>query len=587
MSTYFQMRRAADRRSDEPGSRKRLREILGILKSHRISEGLTPEKAVAILEDLGATFVKLGQIASAHPDVLPPEYCDAFAKLRSNVSPMPAADVRARVEQELGSPVDELFSEFDDTALGSASIAQVHRAVVRDGGQVVAIKVQRPGVAQTVAQDLSLMHSLIDMYEFLRPSESGSGSLSFSDLVDELERTSADELDFHVEERNLERFAANNAGRALVSSPRCYPELTTEAVLTMDFADGVRVGRIDEVSGVTDEQRERLGYLIARNYMQQVLDDGFFHADPHAGNIIVSLPARPERQSADDAGGKGESAAARPAADGAAPGEGDPADLGIEWIDFGMMGELNSREREAIRDMALAVGRGNPYDLQRAVLRLARPKGPVDHARLLSQCDDIISSYLNVDLDGFDTGQLLNDFLGSLEGDGYEVPDSMIMLARGLVTLEGTIHLVSSRVNVMKVVTDYLAGSPRPANATVRLRNLALDGVDSVGATVELPTRALETLDMLQRGQVRVGADLKVDASFKGQLASLTTHFTYAIMAAGLFVGSCILCMTQLQPRVVGVPVLGLIGFACGLALAVYDFVDIHRERSRQRKAGR
>lgn len=200
---------ARKRNANRAASTKRFKEILGIIRKHNITGGLTPQAATTLLEDLGPTFVKLGQIASTHPDVLPEEYCDAFGKLRAHVAPLDADAVKEVVERELGKPIDELFSEFDDRAVGSASIAQAHRAVLRDGGDVVAVKVQRPHVVETVAEDLAIMERIVDLYNLMAPEDS---KLSIAELVDELARTSRDELDFRIEARNLKRSAGDKAG---------------------------------------------------------------------------------------------------------------------------------------------------------------------------------------------------------------------------------------------------------------------------------------------------------------------------------------------------------------------------------------
>ena len=522
----------------------RFKEILGIVMGHELQKGLTPEKVVAMLQDLGPTFVKLGQIASTHPDVLPQEYCDALGALRTKARPMDYETVRACVEGELGRPLSEIFSSFDEHAVGSASIAQVHRAVLASNGAVVAVKVQRPGVVETVTNDLAIMERLVDLYDFLG---SGEGGISFKELVAELVRTSSEELDFANEERNLERFWHNNEPREGVTSPRCYTDLSTSAVLVEDYVASPCVEDVDAIAGLDESARDRLAYLIARNYMDQVMVDGFYHADPHAGNVLIT---------------------------------GDAASgFGIEWIDFGMMGTLTARERDVLSGFVEALVRSDAYGLKRAVFKVATPRGPVDHGALLDMCESIIDSYVGVSLEDFDTGALMNDLMGSLKSVGFDVEPFLANLGRGLVTLEGTIHLVSPRLNIMLVLMEYARSSFDVAKVASRMRRMLGRSVDSAEAAVGLPNKASETLDMLQRGQVKMGMGMEVDERFVSSLRNIINTFALALMAAGVFMGSCILCLTDLQPQIFGVPLLGILGFASGLALAIYVFVSIFRHK--------
>ncbi|MEE8721383.1 MAG: AarF/UbiB family protein [Eggerthellaceae bacterium] len=604
---------------------RRLHEILSILRKHQVNEGLTPEKAVAVLQDLGPTFVKIGQIASTHPDMLPAEYCDAFSKLRAHVTPMPIQTVRTQVETELGRPIDEVFSDFDEMALGSASIAQVHKATLRAEGIVVAVKVQRPGIVETVTDDLALMKRAVGLLEMLNTE---GERLSVKDLVNELERTSRDELDFTIEAGNLVRFYENNEHRPRVTSPWCYKKYSTRAVLVMDYAQGHRVGDAEELAALSRDERKSLGYLIANNYLAQILKDGFFHADPHAGNILIKrMPTKTAGKGKAKAGAgaaagaagaaaKGElasaAAAVKTAAAGAAKVDGTVAgtaargtaagaakakagagakaasvssssQVGIEWIDFGMMGELSSKDRDVLMSCARAVAKRDAYGLKRALLQIAKATGPVDHAELLSMCDDVIHQYADSDLASFNTANLINDLIGTMRDSGFELPASITMLARGLVTLEGTIRMISDQVNIMDVVRTYTADQFSLDEVKQHARSVIGASIDSVEALASLPAKANDTLDMLQKGQVKVEAHMGFDKVFRAELSGSIDHFALAVMAVGLFIGSCVLCLSSLEPQLLGVPVLGIVGFVTGFAIAMYDFFDMRRERKRRK----
>ena len=525
-------------------SAKRFREILSIIHKHDVRHGLDPEEATSLLEDLGATFVKLGQIASNHPDILPQAYCDAFAKLRTEVAPMPYETVREVVEGELGRPLDEVFSEFDEHALGSASIAQVHHAVLAGDGCEVAVKVQRPEVMETVAEDLAIMERIVDLYDLVVPA---GNRISLKDLLDELARTSAEELDFTAEAANVERFCANNASRAHIHAPRCHTELCTPALLVEDYFASPAIHDIDQIAGFTAARRSQVANRIARNYLEQILEDGFYHADPHAANILVT------------------------------------ADFDVEWIDFGMMGEMSASEREKVLAVLRALYRRDAYGLQRALTRVITPQGPVDHGHLVEVCETIIDEFCDVDLAEFKVSSLITTLIDSVSDCGYKIDPFLVTLARGLVTLEGTLKMVTDSLNIMSAITDYIRGDLDAASFARRGKRLAGNALDSAEATVKLPTKISDVLDMTQKGQLKVGMTMDMDRSLVKDLTDSLSYFAFALLAAAMIVGSCILCTTSLQPQALGIPVIGLAGFFFGVALMLYITYRIFRDRFARR----
>lgn len=560
-------------RTSKAETNARFKQILDIVRGYDLRDGMTPEKAVNLLQDLGPTFVKLGQIASTHPDMLPTEYCDAFASLRADVRPMDFATVRAQVETELGAPIDQLFSTFDEEPVGSASIGQVHGAVVAGSGKEVAVKVQRPGIVETTADDFAILERAVDLYGLV--NKKSDGDVSMKELLEELEQTSSQEMDFSIEASNLQRFYANNEGRTGVTSPRCYAELSTSAILTEDFMPEPRIGDEGVLSQLTDDERERLGYLIADNYCAQMLQDGFFHADPHAGNILLTTTA-PEETTTD--GEAAEPEGDQTAADGQNTPDGQQAPShGIAWIDFGMMGQLTSKEREEVMDLASALVRGDAYALSKAVQSVAHPTGPVNTGELIALCERMTSQYADTDLESFDTGSLANQLMGSMTDAGWKLEPFLANLGRGLVTLEGTIALVSPKVNIMQVLTTYLTESLSPKKVASKVRGVALQGVESAAAMAGLPAKASDTLDMLQKGELGMSLNAGVSSPTMATVTRLVKWILLTLMAVGLFLGSSILCLTDLEPTVAGVPALGFVGFVCGIALMVYVLVQVRK----------
>ena len=552
-----------DAKKAEPDTNGRLKEILTILEKYNYDDGITPEIVVNILQDLGPTFVKIGQIASQQAEYIPPEYCDALVKLRSNVAPMSIEEVHAQIEKYLGKPTNELFASFDDNALGSASIAQVHKAELFDG-TVVAVKVRRPGVVDTVARDFALIEKLLD-----KLVKDDNGGLDIKAMIKELENTSKMELDFTNEANNLDRFCNNNAGREGIEAPKCYRELTCEAVLTEDFASGNEVGNTAFVETLDEQERERLALLIADNFASQVLTDGFYHADPHSGNVIIKAPAVPRTQT-----GKSEAADT----DASAAQEIQLPEHNVEWIDFGMMGSLSAKQRQLLIDIVTAVVMQDAYSLKRAVLQVAKPQGEVDHGAMLEMCEQMCGQYSGTDFGDFDLGDLLGSLLGGLQEENYKVDPFLTNLSRGIIAIEGTLKTLSPKVNILNSFTDKV-------NVTGFNFNLDLEHPEEMNpeiakvliqwakSSIDSSTKTAEVFDMLEKGQIKVHTEVGVSSKSLSVIERLTGYAIRAMMIIALFIGSCLLCTV---PFISGegttisavFPILGIVGYVVSVFFA-------------------
>ena len=549
ISALVRQRNNAKKAVDTTG---RLKEILAILNKYDYDEGITPEVVVSILQDLGPTFVKIGQIASQQSEQIPHEYCEALARLRSSVAPMDTGTVYAQIEKYLGKGPDELFSSFDERPLGAASIGQVHRATLADG-TVVAVKVRRPGVVETVARDFALIEKILDFNAPIIHDK--VGDLDLMAMVEELEHTSKLELDFTNEARNIERFCENNAGFAGVSSPRCYRAYTNEAILTEDFVTGHEAGEVAYIESLADEERDRLASLVADNFATQVLTHGFYHADPHSGNVLVG---------SDDAEGGDEAAGE----DGASPRP------GITWIDFGMMGTLTTKERQILIDLVTAVVKHDAYGLKRTVLQVATPVEGIDHGAMLEMCEEMCDQTAGADLGDFCLGDLLTMVLNALREENYRIDPFLTNLSRGIIAAEGTVRSLSPRVNILnfffgKVKSGFdVEGLDLEGTVSSTLMRV-LHGAEGIAS---LPAKTVEVLDMLEKGQITVHTNANVEQRTMRELDRIVSNAIMGAMAIALFVGSCILCVMS-DPgvtRVAGIPVVGFVGYLLGIFLMLH-----------------
>lgn len=551
MPTFREVMRVAEVTLKDKTSGKRMHEIEKILRKHHAFSGLTPEKTTAILEDLGPTFVKMGQIASNRSDIIPKAYADAFKALRANVAPVSFPVVIETIEASLGRPWQEVFSEIEEHPLGSASVAQVHRAKLAtmpdeaEQGPVVAVKVRRPNVSKQMAEDLTLMRHALALVDLAHVP--GSLMLTLGDLIDELERTTAEEINFCVELENLERFARELKNQSHITCPKPYRAYSSDEMLVMEYVDGPFVNDVVALRAQNDDPAQ-IGRRLAESYVTQVLDNGFFHADPHPGNILVR-----EHE--------------------------------IVWIDLGMTGELTSSERATVGKLFAAVPQNDPFALKDALLSMAKAHGPIDHGLLLDQISSLLASYGSADLADINVGTAMLDVIEVLRTQNLTLPSSLTMLARGMVTIEGALVDIAPDTSVVQIISDHVRRHLFTFDAMgAKAREVMASSAASAEALTKLPTQVSHTLDMIDRGQVKVGADIKIPQDLIAALYSVSGTVAMALISAGLFVGSSLIAQTNMQPKLLEVPLLGIMGYLGAFVLGVYviwrTLITRHQQRN-------
>lgn len=542
MATFEEFMKVAEISIKDKTSHKRMNEIVRIMRQYKVLHGLTPEQAVEVLQALGPTYVKIGQLASNRSDLLPKAYCDAFEKLRDDANPMPFDVVIEQIDRAYGKSWHEVFASIDPVPLGAASIAQVHKATLLDG-TTVAVKVRRPGVAESMAEDIMLMKHLLALGEFASNSHRDI-LLSLEGFIEEIERTTASEVDFTSELHNLMRFHDELADEEGITSPVAYPQYSCESVLVMEFVQGTEISH-------TQALREQgidvsaLARRVCQSYVTQVLDDGFFHADPHPGNILVR-------------------------------------DGEVVWIDLGMVGTLTVSERMLVGKVFTAVATDNAYLLKEAVMGLVHVLGPVDHGALLEALSRLLAEYSTAEMKEINVGTVLTEVIEVLRGQNMMMTSSVTMLARGFVTIEGVIAQVAPDISVIEIVSKHvIAQQADPKFLATQLIDLATTSAASAEALAKLPTQLSNTLEMLDRGQIKVNGDIEVSSRILATAYASVGRISLALLSAGLFLGSSILCTTAMQPQLLGVPLLGVLGYVGAFVLGAYTVFHILVSRHR------
>jgi ubiquinone biosynthesis protein len=492
---------------------------------------LTREARIRLtLTELGPTFIKLGQLLSTRPDLFGRDLADELKQLQTSTPADPPEVVRTTVEAELGQSLDDLFAEFDLVPIASASIGQVHRARLKTGERVV-VKVQHAGIESKVNEDLEVLGGLAqlaDQFPEFKPYRPTAN-------VAEMGRTLRRELDFGREERNLHQFAELFRDDPTISIPKAYTELSTPRVLTMDMIDGIPLSQpgLLQAAGLDPEEVARRG---ANLYMKMIFTHGFFHADPHPGNIVL-LPGNV-----------------------------------VGLLDFGMVGRIDERLREQIEDMLMAIVQHDVPFLVRIIKQLGKTPQQLDETGLANDVADFVGHYSTQSLEHFPVGAALTDMIEIMRRYGIMLPPSVAMLIKTLVTLEGTAQLLSPRFSLMEVMQPFHRGMMlrrlSPARQVKKLRRLYME-VEQLAEI--LPQRIMQILEQVQDGKFDVHLDHR-------GLGPSVNRLVLGLLASALFVGSSFLLSYQVPPLLfyksegawLGMKDLSLLGLSgCTLSLLV------------------
>jgi len=484
-----------------------------------------------LLLDLGPTFIKLGQLLSSRPDILPSHWVDELAQLQDSVPPFPIAEVRAEIERGLKRKVEECFASLDPVPLASASIAQVHRAVTHQGAQV-AVKVQRPRIRQRIDADLQLLYTLAQLFESVIEE---TGIYTPTGIVEEFDRAIHEELDFANEAENARQMAEASRGRPYVVIPRVHDGLSSSAVLTLDYVDGVKLSEVTAAAGYDVEAVARTIIDVA---FHQLFEDGLFHGDPHPGNILVL----PENR--------------------------------IALLDFGLVGRLTRPMQESLVTLIMAVALRDPNTVARILNRIGVP---ADHSPITAfQADigEILDRYLGLKLDEIRTSTLLRDLLDLAVKHKIRIPKEYAVLSKASITVEGIIRRLYPKLDILEIGMPYAKElllsrfNPSDASGTLMKALLKLQGLAE-----DLPAQLSQILMDLESGKFRVNVHAGSLDRIAENVSILALTLFLGLVASGLSVGAVLVLYRSfadwpgLPLLAGGALVLAAVLFGAGLAL--------------------
>lgn len=510
-------------------NKARLKEIIGILSKHNVIGGVSPEKLRLILQDLGPTFVKLGQILSMRPDMIPAAYCEELQKLRSEVKPMAADEVRRVIESSLSEPFDAVFQSFDEHPLGSASIAQVHKATLRKGGTVV-VKVQREGIHDIMSQDIALLRKAAKL---LKIASAGNETIDLNMVLDEMWVVSQEEMNFTTEAQNAEEFYRLNQEITYVTCPQIYREYTTARVLVMECVDGTPIDDKEALQKLGYDLNE-IGTKLCVNYMKQILDDGFFHADPHPGNLRIR-------------------------------------DGQIVWLDMGMVGHLTARDQACFQKGVAAVAQNDVGGVMEVILAVGKHNAPINREALYADVDAALNEYVGMPMAEMDLGQMMQRVLDLARKHKISMPPGVTMLARGLCTLQGVVADISPEVSVIGVVSERFAKS---ALGKIDFKSILQQDAQAVyqssRKSLEIPSLISDTLKQAHKGELRLRMEMQHPKEETEQKNARLRQAILCALSCTLLLGGSVLTFAPLPAMLWGLNLPALIGLLSGVGMAAW-----------------
>ena len=522
---------------------ERFREIKNVLRKNQITRGVTPEKLRVILEELGPTYIKLGQIMSLHSDFLPKAYCDELLKLNSDVTPMPFDDVEDVINHSYGQDWRELFQFIEKAPLGSASIAQVHRARLKNGEEVI-IKVERKGIYDTMARDIGLLHRLVKL---IPPVGDFKNLVDLDMVLDELWSVAQEEMDFLKEAANMDEFSRNNASVQYVTTPKLYHEYSTGHVLVMEYIDGYPLDDVESLQNAGYDMDE-IGTKFVNNFIKQVMDDGFFHADPHPGNVKIR-------------------------------------DGKIVWIDMGMMGRLSEKDRRTMIKGIRGIALHDISMVENSVLEIGEFRGKPDRERLYQDLKKFIADYGTTSMGSLDVAAAIAGLVEIMKQNRISLPHGVSMLCRGLTHIQGVLAVISPDINMMQIaVNRYTEDFLKNINWKSELQKQARTVYRSVNKGVEIPGLVTDILKEHLEGQSVINIDLHSSEDLTNVISAAIRNIVVGLCVAALLIASSVICTTDMPPKILGIPALGFAGYAFAMVVSIFLTVRYLWSKRKKRK---
>ena len=480
-----------------------------------------PERLRLMLQELGTTFIKFGQLLSSRPDWVGEKISEELSQLHDDNPPISFEEIKVIIESELGGNIEDIFAEFSKEALATASIAQVHEAKLPTG-EKVAVKVQKTNVQEIVETDLSIMRFIANESERF---DTSFKHLNLPAIVHEFDRSIQKEMDFDNELMNIRHMNDNFKYNDKIIVPVTYPDYSTKKVLTMEYVEGVKLSEVI-VGDDPKYNKILIADRIVRSYFQQIFVDGFFHADPHPGNIFIT------------------------------------DDNAVCFIDFGMMGVLDEEFRQNLAELMIHFSDRNIDGLINQLIRMDILNEKTDINILKTDLNDLFAKYYGVELSRFNG--IIEDLLFLMQKYDVKLPNEFVLMARGLSMVENLGLRLDPNIDVVSILKPFARKLMVQRYNPFKMANNAKNSFFTFEHVLRsLPSLISKTIYKIEEGEVTVNIEVK-------HISEIANQLSLAIIIAALLVGSSLVMLVDVGPRFYGMPVLGFVGFTISLALGVF-----------------
>lgn len=524
--------------------KKRFREIVRVLASYGFGHILhakfrheklknDPENLRLVFEELGPTFIKIGQILSTRPDVLPVEYISELSKLQDNAPHFSYDTVKIIIEEELGRPMEEIFRSIDEIPMACASVAQVHKAVLKDGKRVI-VKVQRPDIEDSLIEDINILITIVKR----APNTLRDVLLDPVEALEEILDTTKIELDFRNEVNHMLRFKEENSSIRCISIPNVHLNLSSKRIVVQEEIEGIKITDTKLLLEAGYEPMD-VGRKLVLSYLYQLFNNGFFHGDPHPGNLIIK-------------------------------------DGKIFYIDFGIMGTLTPKTRSSINELLQAMVRRDIGQLVNLIMDLAEQKGPVDKNVLYEDIEYIIHYYLQSTLKNIQVSRLFMDLFDAARKNNLKLPKEFTTLLKSLLILEGVLSEIAPDLSIMEISKDYLKEDHKISLLPdFSLDTLSLHAYTMVKESLKIPISIQTILDNFISGRGKVKVDVvNFDARWV-DFNKMVNRVVFAVVVSAIIIASALIIRSGDGPNFNGISIVGMMGFGLAGFLGLWLLISI------------
>ena len=497
------------------------------------------------LEELGPTFIKIGQILSTRPDLLPEEYINELIKLQDSAPEESFENIKSVFEESINKKIYDCFLYFSKKPTASASIAQVHEAILNDGRAVI-VKIQRPNIYNTMKTDIDIIKKIIKLSK-------GRIDIDIVDplaVIEELESTTEKELDFIDESKSIVKFRENNENISPIYAPDVISSLCSEKVLTLEYINGFKINDMKMIEKKGYSYKD-IAKKLALSYCKQIFDDGFFHGDPHPGNLLIS-------------NGR------------------------ICFIDFGITGELDEGLKNWLNKAMIAVATGDKSKIVDFILAIGIKRGKVNKGNLYEDVSYLFTTYLNTSLKNIKIAVLLEEMFSIVKNNNIQFPKELAILFRGLVILEGVIAEVDPQLDIISVITSFVKGKNKMLLIKdINEEELVLSAYSFFRDASRIPSKAVEALSSISDGRAKINFNITDLENSVDHISNMVNRLVGALIISSLIIASSLIISNNVGPIYKGISLMGIAGYIISAIFAIFLLIAVVRDggfRSKKKK---